>query len=258
MSLYILFESYYVSLATTSKPRPPMPKRVDQRAGRAHLWKNGTVRVRKLRGRLSELVVYIAPLLLLDLILIKKFKGVAWQDIVSSGGYEPHSLLNATYSSPANIKSTNFLAPSIHNFSFSSPLQLTRALPPRPITSRRLVVELLSSLVLYDALFFVVHLSLHKIPFLYSKLHATHHDHAEIHAQITNRLDLGERLLLVLTANFSLQIIGAHVMTRTAFVPAFVLFLVQNHCGLDVLSYDKILPRGWGGESPFSYMLTEF
>lgn len=207
-------------------------------------------------------MTYVSPLLFLDLLLIKKFKGVSWEAMVRSGGYEPALLssttndaaINQTYSAfggnarPANIATTNFLAPSVHNMTLSSPLQLWRALPEDPPTPRRLLLELVASIVLYDAVFFLVHVSLHKVPYLYSRMHATHHDHAELHAQVTNQLDLGERLMLVLTANFSLQIIGAHVLTRTFFVPLFVLFLVQNHCGLNVLSYDKILPSGWGGE----------
>lgn len=157
---------------------------------------------------------------------------------------------NAIFSNnrPANIATTHFLALSVHIITLSNPLQLSRALPLQPPSSRSLILELMASIIIYDAIFFLVHLSLHKIPIIYNRLHATHHDHAEIHAQVTNKLDIGERLLLVLTANFALQIIGAHVLTRTLFVPCFVLFLVQNHCGLDILSYDKILPKGWGGE----------
>lgn len=205
-----------------------------------------------------ELVTYVSPLLFLDLLLIKKFKGVSWEAMVISGGYDPALLTMSSSSNishstaalyrPANIATTNFLAPSVHNITLSSPLQLWRALPQDPPSPRQLLIELVGSIILYDFVFFLVHLSLHKSSYLYSRVHATHHDHAEMHAQVTNQLDLGERLLLVLTANFSLQIIGAHVLTRTLFVPLFVLFLVQNHCGLNVLSYDKILPRGWGGE----------
>lgn len=267
VGLYVLFERHYTSLAISDKPRPPLPERIDQRAGQSHLWRNGTVRVRKLQSRLNELMIYVSPLLFLDLLLIKKFKGVSLEAMIASGGYDPAllattvSLNNSSVNNsnnnnsnifsknrPANIATTHFLAPSVHNMTLSSPLQLTRALPLQPPSSRSLLLELMASIIIYDAVFFLAHLSLHKIPILYNQVHATHHNHAEIHAQITNKLDIGERLLLVLTANFALQIIGAHVLTRTLFVPCFVLFLVQNHCGLDILSYDKILPKGWGGE----------
>lgn len=49
-------------------------------------------------------------------------------------------------------------------------------------------------------------------------------------------------------ANLSLNVIGAHVMTRTLFVPIFVWLLVEIHSGMDLpWAYDKVLPRGWGG-----------
>ena len=73
------------------------------------------------------------------------------------------------------------------------------------------------------------------------------HD-TQINPQVTNQLSIPERLGLVLLANFSLNIIGSHVLTRTIFVPVFVWLLVEVHCGMDLpWAYDKILPRGWGG-----------
>lgn len=77
-----------------------------------------------------------------------------------------------------------------------------------------------------------------------------HHSHAEINPQITNQLDIGERLGLVLLANFSLNIIGSHVLTRTAFVPVFVYLLIEIHSGLDLpWGYEKVLPWSIGAGS---------
>jgi cholesterol 25-hydroxylase len=60
-----------------------------------------------------------------------------------------------------------------------------------------------------------------------------------------SRLSIAERLSLILLANFSLNITGSHVLTRTAFVPFFVGQLVDVHSGLDLpWGYDKILPFG--------------
>ncbi len=68
--------------------------------------------------------------------------------------------------------------------------------------------------------------------------------------QITNQLDVLERLGLVLLANFSLNIIGSHVITRTLFVPMFVWLLVEIHSGMDLpWGYDKLLPNGWAAGS---------
>ena len=191
--------------------------------------------------RLGEIVTYISPLLAMDLTMIKKFAGVPLANIRRSGGWD------ATGSEGAI--SASFLAPTLHNFSMSSPFQLTRALPAEGPTSRRLVAELITSLLIYDTLFFLFHLSLHRISFL-KKTHMAHHSHGEINPQITNQLDIGERLGLVLLANFSLNIIGSHVLTRTIFVLVFVYLLIEIHSGLDLpWGYDKVLPWRIGAGS---------
>ncbi|KAI9696214.1 MAG: hypothetical protein M1836_005767 [Candelina mexicana] len=190
--------------------------------------------------RLLEILTYITPLLLLDFTLIKKYADVTLASILASGNYpplQPHQ--------QSNIHAT-FLAPTLHNFTPTSPLQTKRALPPTAPSSRRLTLELILSLLIYDTLFFISHLLFHTLPLL-QKHHLTHHIHHEIHPQITNQLSVIERLSLVLLANFSLNIIGSHVLTRTLFVPVFVYLLVEVHCGMDLpWAYDRILPRGWG------------
>lgn len=186
-----------------------------------------------------EALTYVAPLMALDLLMIKKFADVPLEDMLRSGNYDP-SLVSGNHK-------TTFLVPSLHNFSLTSPLQTTRALPLEAPTSRRLAIELIVSFVLYDALFFAFHLAMHILPILRT-WHRPHHSHGEIHPQVTNQLHIFERLGLVLLANFSLNIIGSHVLTRTLFVPVFVWLLVEIHSGLDLpWAYDRILPPGWGG-----------
>ncbi len=208
--------------------------------------------------RLRDILIYAGPLLLLDLTMIKKFANTPINDIRVSGGYSPISpafvepvsggipSLNGT-GGPSKSISTSFLLPTLHNFTISSPLQLERALPPVPPTSRRLILELFTSLFIYDALFFLCHLCFHRVPLL-AKHHLPHHKHQEIHPQVTNQLSIIERLSLVLLANFSLNIIKSHVLTRTIFIPIFVTLLVQVHSGMDLpCGYDKFLPQGWAG-----------
>lgn len=194
--------------------------------------------------RLRELLTYVAPLLLLDLTLVKKYAGVDVSAIRQSSGHPTTPAGNGTH--PRGNISAHFLAPTLHNFSLRSPLQLHRALPPEPPTSRRLVFELAVSFFLYDTLFFAIHILFHRVPALH-RVHGPHHKHGEIHPQVTNHLSVAERVALILLANFSLNIIGGHVLTRTCFVPLFVYLLVEVHSGLDLgWQYDKILPRGWG------------
>lgn len=200
--------------------------------------------MRRPSRRLGEIAMYVVPLLLLDLTMIKKFADVPLERMLESGNY--HFNHDHNYSHVHGHRAT-FLVPSLHNMTASSPLQTCRALPTLPPTSRRVAIELAASFILYDALFFLFHLALHVLPVI-KRWHAPHHSHAEMHPQITNQLHVLERLGLVLLANFSLNIIGSHVFTRTLFVPVFVWLLVEIHSGLDLpWGYDKILPSGWGG-----------
>jgi len=198
--------------------------------------------MRRPSRRLGEIAMYVAPLLLMDLTMIKKFADVPLESMLESGNYQFHRHANATLGHRAT-----FLVPSLHNMTAASPLQTHRALPSLPPTSRRVALELITSFFLYDALFFLFHLSLHALPGV-KRWHAPHHRHAEMHPQITNQLHVFERLGLVMLANLSLNIIGSHVFTRTLFVPVFVWLLVEIHSGLDLpWGYDKVLPEGWAG-----------
>jgi cholesterol 25-hydroxylase len=206
--------------------------------------------MRRPSKRLGETLIYAAPLLLMDFIMVKKFAQVPLDDILSSAGYAPRQMArdvrNAAGIMNNSTISNSFLLPTLHNFSKGSPLQLGRALPPVPPTSRRLVGELCASFFIYDAMFFLAHLAVHRIKPL-MRIHESHHSHTEIHPQITNQLSMIERLSLVLFANFSLNIIGAHVLTRSIFIPIFVYLLVEIHSGIDLpWSYDKLMPAGWG------------
>ncbi|KAI6778124.1 uncharacterized protein J7T54_001928 [Emericellopsis cladophorae] len=209
--------------------------------------------MRRPSRRIGEILLYIAPLLTMDLTMIKKFADVPLADILSSGNYDAHALLappddHVLLAANASLPSKSFLLPTLHNFTASSPLQLVRALPPDAPSSRRLATELMASFLIYDTLFFAFHLSLHQIRPL-RRWHAPHHSHdTGIHPQVTNQLSVFERLGLVLLANFSLNIIGSHVLTRTLFVPVFVWLLVEIHSGMDLpWGYDKVLPQGWAG-----------
>ena len=155
--------------------------RIDARGGPIRTKPNGKPRVPRMqrpKDRLSELWIYAAPLLSMDFLMIKKFAGVPLDDIRRSGGYPGLDELKRL----GDI-SPYFLRPTLHRFTLESPLQLVRALPPAPPTSRRLVSELLIALFLYDALFFFIHIAFHKISFL-ARIHRPHHTHAEIHPQV--------------------------------------------------------------------------
>lgn len=157
------------------------------------------------KHRVREGLRYVAPLLLMNIIMIKKFSGVSVCDMALTGNYDP-SQVDMT---------GDFLAPTLHRPTWSSPLQTQRALPDAAPSSRQLVLQLVCSILIYDSVFFWFHLALHKLPLL-NRVHGFHHKHHEINSQITNQLDIVERLGLVLLANFSLNIIGSHVFDAYA------------------------------------------
>ncbi|KAG9237302.1 hypothetical protein BJ875DRAFT_164592 [Amylocarpus encephaloides] len=235
--LYAIIEPIY----TYRFARNPS-RRIDVRPQGEHGPKRLLPQLRRPTRRLIEIGKSILPLATLDLILVKKYAGVAVSDIRRSGGYTPFP------TDQGNIRGS-FLAPTLHRFSWSSPLQLVRALPTDIPSSRRIVLELLVAFVIYDTMFFFVHIAFHRVPYL-RRVHHPHHTHAEINPQVTNRLSMIERVSLILSANFSLNIIGGHVLTRTLFVPLFVYLLVEVHCGMDLeWGYDKIMPFGLGAGS---------
>lgn len=101
-------------------------------------------KLRRPQHRIKESLTYIAPLLLFDLTMIKKFSGVPVHDMAISGNYDPNTV---------SLRG-NFLAPSLHRFTLSSPLQIKRALPHAPPTSRQLILQLATSILIYDTVFF--------------------------------------------------------------------------------------------------------
>lgn len=216
--------------------------RIDVRPQSTHGAKRLLPQMQRPTKRLTEIGKSILPLASLDLVLVKKYAGVAVPDIRRSGGYRPFPAAHGNISG-------SFLAPTLHRFSWSSPLQLVRALPADVPSSRRIVLELLVAFFIYDTLFFVIHIAFHRVPYL-RRIHHPHHTHAEINPQVTNRLSIIERVSLILLANFSLNIIGGHVLTRTLFVPIFVYLLIEVHSGMDLeWGYDKLMPFGLGAGS---------
>ncbi|XP_078581730.1 cholesterol 25-hydroxylase-like [Branchiostoma floridae x Branchiostoma japonicum] len=165
---------------------------------------------------MTEGTLYMLPLAALDTVIVKRFPEV------------PENALE--------LKRLDWI-------------QRARALPERAPTLGQIVLQVAAALIIYDAMFFVIHYSVHRNAFLYRTIHAHHHDHpAGLHGRVTNRLTVAERLALVLSANFSLRLVSAHPLSRTGFIIVFIGLLVENHAGFDLpWSYDKIIPFGLMG-----------
>jgi cholesterol 25-hydroxylase len=152
-------------------------------------------------GMLKEAVVYMAPLMFLDTIIVKKYHNVD---------------------------------PEVWKLKQQSIIQYTRALPVDPPDLRCIVFQLIASIMTFDALFFIVHLLFHRNVWIYQTFHAQHHRHDVMHPHVTNKLTIVERLVLILSANFALKFYNSHPLTRMLFVPVFVWLLVENHTGYDL------------------------
>jgi cholesterol 25-hydroxylase len=164
-----------------------------------------------------EAVEYCTPLMLLDTVMVKKYKGVGIDQKLWAEKRQ-------------------------------SLVQETRVLPHNPPQIEAIVCHIILAVVIYDAVFYLIHFLIHKNTWLYKRIHAVHHDHGPLNTRVTNLLSVPERIALILCANEALKIVHAHPLTRMLFVPVFVGFLCENHCGYDFpWSYDKLLPPGFAG-----------
>lgn len=163
-------------------------------------------------GLVQKTVLYITPLATLDTFIVKKYVDV-----------QPHIW---------EVKRKDWI-------------QITRALPLNPPTFIEVVFDLTASVLLFDFIFFFLHLALHKNIWLYKMFHRCHHTHSVLHPHVTDQLSVGERLALILSANFALKCFNSHPLTRTFFVPVFVFLLIENHTGYDLpLGIHRIIPFG--------------
>jgi len=155
-------------------------KRHDTRSGRSHLYRNGTVLIRPYGRRLRELLEYAGPLFALDFVMVKKFVGVPRDMIIRSGGYNIDQAQDAL--TGLSVR-PDWKVPTLHHFTWESPLQLVRALPASAPSSREIALGIVGALILYDFLFFLPHIAMHKIRILW-RLHLPHHLHCKPHSRM--------------------------------------------------------------------------
>lgn len=172
------------------------------------------------RALLRMLAQYAGPLVLLDLSTQKCFCGLGPAGLVALG---------------------------------SLPVW-TRPLPAHAPQVWELALVPVAALLLYDAVFALVHRFVLHGP-LWRHVHAHHHAHpSSIEAVFTNQLSLGERLFIVLLANECLKALCAHPLTRVVFIALFVFLLVDSHSGYAFpWSYERVLPFLGGSRSHFAH-----
>lgn len=100
-------------------------------------------------------------------------------------------------------------------------------------------------LFLYDLLFFLGHVAMHKIPFLYRTVHAKHHTTTEVRACEIVRLGVAEEVLEVGFSIVALGFLSVHPVARTIYNAVITFLLTELHCGFDFpWSPQNVVPFG--------------
>jgi len=124
-----------------------------------------------------------------------------------------------------------------------------RQLPVEAPGLGRLIGEVSLLLVIYDALFYAVHRTLHSVPTLYKTVHKKHHTNTlSTRANDAVRLTFLEEALDVGCSIVGVNLIGAHPLCRAIYNVVIVYLLVELHCGFDMpWMMHNVAPRGWMG-----------
>eukprot|EP00045_Choanoeca_perplexa_P002316 m.23904 g.23904 ORF g.23904 m.23904 type:complete len:295 (-) comp11446_c0_seq1:74-958(-) len=109
-----------------------------------------------------------------------------------------------------------------------------RKLPLEPPTAIGLLFQIAALLIVYDALFFFGHWTMHRIPWLYNNVHALHHDQAVTRAYDTLRLSYTEQLIDVACSVAAVNLLRAHPLARAIYNVVIVYLLVELHSGYDL------------------------
>jgi len=112
-------------------------------------------------------------------------------------------------------------------------------------TTFRIMRDVTCGLLIYDALFFFGHLAMHKIPFLYRRVHAKHHEVKEVRAGDIVRLSLAEEVMEVGYSIMALNAMSAHPVARSLYNIVIVFLLTELHCGFDFpWTPQNVIPGG--------------
>ena len=147
----------------------------------------------------------------------------------------------------SNVAALAYLLPLL---AFDS-LYPRRSLPAACPTSAQLGAAVASSLFLYDFLFYWIHLALHRVPWLFVHVHATHHRQAALQSREVIRHSLLDGALQVGANIASLKLLGLHPLSRALHNVAVTYWLTETHSGYDMpWMLHNLVPGGVLGGSP--------
>ncbi|KAJ4942400.1 hypothetical protein JOQ06_012266 [Pogonophryne albipinna] len=106
-----------------------------------------------------------------------------------------------------------------------------------------LCVEVFACLLVFDTLFFICHVVMHRVPWLYRRIHRHHHRHHlpfALAAQDSSSLELLSLLLLALSSSW---LVGCHPLSEAVFHLLNSWLAVEDHCGYDLpWALHRLLP----------------
>lgn len=125
-------------------------------------------------------------------------------------------------------------------------------LPEQAPSLYRLFVEVLACFLLFDALFFIWHFSMHRFPRLYRAVHQQHHKSQATFALAAQDASGWELLSLLVLALVSAWAVGCHPLSEALFHLLNSWLAVEDHCGYDLpWGLHRLLPSFGLGGAPF-------
>ena len=100
-------------------------------------------------------------------------------------------------------------------------------------TTMGILGGVVGGLFLYDFLFFLGHVAMHKIPILNRTIHAKHHKTTEVRACEIVRLGVAEEVVEVGFSIIALNFLSVHPVARTIYNAVITFLLTELHCGFD-------------------------
>ncbi|XP_029960736.1 cholesterol 25-hydroxylase-like protein [Salarias fasciatus] len=187
-------------------------------------------------------VALCAPFLLLDALGSVSLRVQSWR--IAAGSGPPPSLvqwLECFWRVLFKYASTVLPATAL--------VQLLRSpdLPERAPSCWTLSLEVAACFLLFDFFFFSWHYCIHRVPWLYRRVHRMHHQHHIPFAMAAQDASSAELLSLLLLALLSARLLSCHPLSEAVFHLLNSWLAVEDHCGYDLpFAVHKLLP-GMGG-----------
>uniref|UniRef100_A0A7S3YMJ6 Fatty acid hydroxylase domain-containing protein n=1 Tax=Heterosigma akashiwo TaxID=2829 RepID=A0A7S3YMJ6_HETAK len=126
-----------------------------------------------------------------------------------------------------------------------------RSLPEEPPTLLQIILSLVATVNLYDIFFFLCHTTVHKVPYLYRKVHAVHHTHPAVRACDAVRHTAADGGADVACSILALNLYGAHPLARSLHNVVLTYLLTELHAGYDApWMLHRLAPAGLLGGPP--------